>query len=71
MKNILDLRFVIGLFFLLVGLFLLITSFVVIPSGDKTEVVNRWSGIVYMIFGGIMLVLWRFGGDEALREDEL
>jgi uncharacterized membrane protein HdeD (DUF308 family) len=71
MKNILDLRFVIGLFFVLVGIFLLITSFVVHPSGDKTEVVNRWSGIVYIIFGAVMLILWKTGGVEAMEEDEL
>jgi uncharacterized membrane protein HdeD (DUF308 family) len=71
MKNILDLRFVIGLFFLLVGIFLLITSFVVHPSGGKTEVVNLWSGIVYIVFGIVMLVLWKAGGAEAQQEDEL
>jgi uncharacterized membrane protein HdeD (DUF308 family) len=71
MKNILDLRFVIGLFFLVVGIFLLITSFVVHPAGGKTEVVNLWSGIVCIVFGAVMLVLWKTGGEEAREEDEL
>lgn len=59
MKNILDLRFIIGAFFLLVGIFLLIGSFVLSTGPDKTETVNRWSGIVYIVFSIIMLVLWK------------
>jgi hypothetical protein len=61
MKNVLDLRFIIGLFFLLVGLFLLITSFVAYAPGDKSEAVNRWCGIFYIAFSLIMLALWKFG----------
>lgn len=63
-KNILDLRFVIGLFFLLVGVFLFIGSFVMQAGPDKTEVVNRWCGVVYIIFGIVMLALWKFGKAE-------
>jgi len=65
MKNILDLRFVIGAFFLLVGLFLLIGSFVLHPEGVKTETVNRWCGVVYILFSVVMLVLWRTGKTPA------
>lgn len=59
MKNILDLRFIIGAFFLLVGIFLLIGSFVMQAGPDKTEAVNRWCGIVYIAFSVIMLLLWK------------
>lgn len=61
MKNMLDLRFVIGFFFLLVGLFLLIGSFVLHPEAGKTEMVNRWCGVFYVVFSVVMLVLWRTG----------
>lgn len=65
MKDILDLRFVIGFFFLLVGIFLLIGSFVLSADIDKSEMVNRWSGIVYIAFSIIMLLLWKFGKSAA------
>ncbi|TAM97788.1 MAG: hypothetical protein EPN39_10580 [Chitinophagaceae bacterium] len=64
MKNIFDLRFIIGLFFLLVGIFLFITSFVSHPSTGKTETVNFWCGIVYIVFGIFMLILWKVGGNN-------
>jgi uncharacterized membrane protein HdeD (DUF308 family) len=59
MRNILDLRFIIGAFFLLVGIFLVIGSLVMQPGPDKTETVNRWSGIVYIVFSIVMLLLWK------------
>lgn len=59
MKNVLDLRFVIGAFFLLVGIFLFVGSFILHPAGEKTETVNRWCGVFYMAFSIVMLVLWR------------
>lgn len=65
MKNIFDLRFIIGLFFLLVGIFLFITSFVSHPVLGKTETVNFWCGIVYIAFGILMLILWRIGWNKA------
>jgi prolipoprotein diacylglyceryltransferase len=64
MKNIFDLRFIIGLFFLLVGIFLFITSFVSHPIAGKTETVNFWCGIVYIVFGIFMLILWKVGGNN-------
>lgn len=70
MKNILDLRFVIGLFFLLLGIFLFITSFVSRASTGKTETVNFWCGIVYIIFGAFMLILWKTGGNKKSEELE-
>lgn len=65
MKNIFDLRFIIGFFFLLVGIFLFITSFVSHPVLGKTETVNFWCGIVYIAFGILMLILWRIGWNKA------
>lgn len=59
MKNVLDLRFIIGAFFLLVGIFLVIASVVMDAGPDKSETVNRWSGVVYIVFSVVMLVLWK------------
>lgn len=69
MKKVLDLRLIIGLFFLLTGIFLFITSFVGTAPGDKSEAVNRWCGIVYIIFSIIMLVLWKVGGEEKPMDE--
>lgn len=74
MKNIFDLRFIIGLFFLLVGIFLFITSFVSHPMVGKTETVNFWCGIVYITFGIFMLILWKVGGNkeaEVIEEESI
>lgn len=52
MKRLTDLRFVIGLFFLLTGLLL------VGYSGMRGEAgINLWSGAVFTIFGGLMALL--------------
>ncbi|HEX2607475.1 MAG TPA: hypothetical protein VHK91_08850 [Flavisolibacter sp.] len=66
MNKLLDLRFVIGAFFLIVGLLLLVYSFAS-KAADAQEV-NRWCGIVFALFGGLM-VFFSFGkdaGDELL-----
>ncbi len=68
MKSILDLRFIIGFFFLLVGIFLFVGSFVLQAGIDKSETVNRWCGLFYIVFGLVMLVLWRTGKSEAAEE---
>ncbi len=70
MKNILDLRFIIGLFFSLVGIFLLIGSFIMNPAAGKTETTNMWSGIVYIVFGIIMLILWLVGKGKVAENEE-
>lgn len=69
MKKILDLRFIIGLFFLLTGVILFIGSLVLHPAGGKTETTNLWSGVVYVIFGLLMLVLWFAGRNKAEIEE--
>ncbi len=67
MNKLLDLRFVIGSFFSLVGLLILIYSF--ISSSDGSEV-NRWCGIVFVLFGIFMIVLslQKDAGDELLKD---
>jgi uncharacterized membrane protein HdeD (DUF308 family) len=54
MNKFIDLRFVIGSFFTVVGILLIIYSFL-----NKTEVqdVNRWCGGIFIIFGIIMILL--------------
>ena len=54
MSRLTDLRYVIGIFFFLAGLILLITSF--LGDGGKTggAQINLYSAIVYLIFGGGM-----------------
>lgn len=64
-NNILDLRFVIGVFFTIVGLLLLVYSFM--PDGETAQSVNRWCGMVFGIFGIVMIVL-SFTGNA---DDEL
>ena len=50
-----DLRFVIGAFFLVVGLMLLLYSFTN-PTIEHAAV-NRWSGIAFLAFAILMIVL--------------
>ncbi|MDE3185483.1 MAG: hypothetical protein KGM16_18890 [Bacteroidota bacterium] len=65
MKKFFDLRFVIGVFFLVVGILLLIYSFTN-PSMAHPEV-NRWSGIFFMAFAIIMIIM----SFDKKPEDEL
>ncbi|MBD0280475.1 MAG: hypothetical protein ICV81_21280 [Flavisolibacter sp.] len=69
MNSLLDLRFVIGLFFLIIGILLLLHSF--LAPGDM-ETVNRWCGIVFIVFAALMLILSRQKdeSDEVLEHDE-
>jgi len=78
MNKILDLRFVIGLFFTVVGVLLFAYSF---SSGTQMNLnkaigwdedynrfvtINRWCGIVFTIFGVLMIILSfaKDAGDE-------
>ena len=67
MNKLLDLRFVIGAFFLIVGLILLFYSFVSERIGTY---VNRWCGILFLVFGVLMIVvsLRKEAHDELLEE---
>ncbi len=65
MNKFFDLRFVIGAFFLSVGVLLLIYSF------NNTTVahaaVNRWSSIFFIVFAVVMMLL----SIDKSPEDEL
>jgi hypothetical protein len=61
MNRLIDLRFVIGLFFLIIGMILLGYSF--ITSVADAVSINRWCGIVFILFGVFMLFL-------SYRKDE-
>ena len=56
MKKFFDLRFVIGIFFLSVGILLLIYS-IVSPSAAHPEV-NRYSSIFFIAFAIVMILLF-------------
>ncbi|HVB02553.1 MAG TPA: DUF308 domain-containing protein [Chitinophagaceae bacterium] len=60
MKNMVDLRLVIGFFFLLAGIMLLISAAVTRPTPGKSATVNLYCGILYGIFGLVMLAIWKF-----------
>ena len=57
MHKLLDLRFVIGVFFLVTGILLLAYSFFVTDAIDNASTVNRWCGSAFAIFGVIMVIL--------------
>ena len=65
MKKFFDLRFVIGIFFLSVGILLLIYS-IGSPSAAHPEV-NRYSSIFFIVFA-IIMILMSF---DKKPEDEL
>ncbi|HQW13146.1 MAG TPA: hypothetical protein PLP06_13440 [Saprospiraceae bacterium] len=51
MRKLLDLRFVIGVFFALVGLLLFIYHFVGAAPVHLSQSVNLWCGILFILFG--------------------
>jgi prolipoprotein diacylglyceryltransferase len=57
MKKLLDLRFVIGVFFLIVGILLFIYHFTGTKDASMSMSVNLWCGIVFIAFGTGMIVL--------------
>ena len=57
MKKLFDLRFVIGIFFLVVGSMLLIFSLVSTPQEGFHSTVNFWCSISFLIFAALMLIL--------------
>jgi uncharacterized membrane protein HdeD (DUF308 family) len=70
MNKILDLRFVIGVFFTVLGLILTAYSFSVDDS--TSESINRWCGMVFAVFGIVMIVLSfsKDAHDELLEEEK-
>jgi hypothetical protein len=55
MKKLYDLRFVIGMFFLVIGVLLL--GYVLFASTAAGISVNKWCGILFVLFGGSMVTL--------------
>ncbi|MCL6524897.1 MAG: hypothetical protein K6T34_09580 [Thermoflavifilum sp.] len=58
MKNILDLRFIIGAFFAVVGIVLI--GYALISRSADGHQMNMYGGAVYLVFGLLMLILWFF-----------
>lgn len=57
MKKLFDLRFVIGIFFLAVGVLLLIHSLIARTTVGFNTNVNLYSSLVFIVFAAIMLIL--------------
>lgn len=72
MNKLFDLRFVIGSFFLVVGILLLGYSFFSADNELSMHTTNRWCGIVFIIFGIVMIVLslQKDADDELLEEEK-
>lgn len=70
MNSLLDLRFVIGIFFLIVSILLLIYSFTI--EGESASI-NLWCGIGLGVFGLVMLLLSfkKDESDKVLDHDQL
>jgi cytochrome c biogenesis protein CcdA len=68
MNKLIDLRFVIGLFFTIIGILILVYSFVTKVDVDNQSV-NRWGSIAFIIFGVVMIVisLGKDTGDELME----
>ena len=56
MKKLLDLRFVIGSFFAIVGI-LLVLYYLLSSKGAGETMINIWCGILFLLFGGVMIFL--------------
>ena len=67
MNKLLDLRFVIGIFFVALALLLLGYRFLADGMSDDAKAVNQWCGLAFGLFGIVMVVL-SFGKDA---DDEL
>lgn len=57
MEKLNDLRFIIGLFFALVGLMLMILAFTLSYEIASGKTLNLFAGLAMMGFGGLMLWL--------------
>lgn len=56
--NLFDLRFLIGLFFLIVGLIVLLASFMESSVANGSQI-NLYTGLVFLAFAGLMLLSYR------------
>jgi len=57
MNKLLDLRFVIGVFFIALAILLLGYSFITSNLLDNAKSVNRFCGVVFAVFGVVMVIL--------------
>lgn len=66
-NKLFDLRFVIGSFFAIVGLLLLIYGFM---NEGETKSINTWCGAAFVLFGIVMIVLslQKDAKDELLED---
>jgi hypothetical protein len=55
MKNLFDLRFVIGSFFSVIGILLVLYSLVIVDFMARGTEINRWCGLVFLVFGVVMI----------------
>lgn len=62
MQKLTDLRFIIGLFFTLSGLVLLLSYFLIVETNHPQ--LNLYSGAVMLLFGLLMLLLFYKGDAE-------
>jgi putative Mn2+ efflux pump MntP len=71
MNKLFDLRFVIGSFFSIVGLLLLIYSFAGSNLAEQDQNINRWCGVIFIVFGVIMIILslQKEAHDEILEDE--
>jgi cytochrome c biogenesis protein CcdA len=68
MNKLIDLRFIIGVFFTVIGILILGYSFLTKTDVDQ-QGVNRWGSIVFILFGVAMIVLslQRDASDELIE----
>lgn len=57
MKKLLDLRFVIGVFFGIVGALILIYALIKPQNITMDSSVNLWSSVLFLVFGIFMIVV--------------
>ncbi|UAY54489.1 hypothetical protein [Arachidicoccus terrestris] len=65
-NNSMDLRSVIGWFFMIISILLLIASFTT-KNGSE---INRITGVTFLIFGGVMYSLARFSKKKAKTTED-
>lgn len=69
MDKLLDLRIVIGVFFTVLGVLLLGYSFT--NENFNAQETNRWCGIIFLVFGVVMIILSlrKNAHDELMEKD--
>jgi len=70
MSKLFDLRFVIGVFFTIIGLLLLLYSFFIAGNAESEQTINRYTGLTFLAFGIFMIILSfrKDAHDEILEE---